>query len=190
MQNFKNESGKARWRSHLYLLITTGIIMPANAQTQSQVIQSAQRIYDELVNTYNRVSGYVNVLNSNLSYSRQTLDNANGYENIYDRVINFGSAGVSVAVAILSGGLSAAGAAAGEEAFGLFVDEMSKDMPKLALKDFMYGEAYKGIEQEQAAINYRPSLKKYGKTTGRFRTLILLLTSSPHIRALNLRQRL
>lgn len=131
----------------LVMVVSAMPICWAASSTSSQVVKNAQDMYDNIIDTYGSVAGYVRVLN-NLKFSyQQSLIQAEYYNEVYDTIVDFGGTGITLICSIASGDVSSTLETVRDEAIGAFLDELMNDVPKLTLEQFIYSQAKAGASQ-------------------------------------------
>lgn len=154
-----------------FLLLSICFPPVASAQSSSQVVSNAQRIFDESVDCHGSFASYLSYLErQRLSY-QLTLNNAQFYNQVYNTVVDYSSACLNIAISILKDGGIEALKTVGEEAFSLVMDSFVTDMPDLSLSDFIYSQADAGLRQAQIGGLMEIGLKVENECGGRFKSV-------------------
>ncbi|MBR2836055.1 MAG: hypothetical protein IKE43_10180 [Coriobacteriales bacterium] len=132
----------------------TGIIDTENAgltPLEKQVIARAQELYDNAIDTYGSVNGYVSAVKTRKQYYDQTLGQAKWYNQVYKTVCNFSEAFICVAVGAIQQNPGKIASPlldmlADEAIEQSFLNEVSKKTQSMGAVDFVYSQATLGSQ--------------------------------------------
>lgn len=119
-------------------------VCSAATSTSSQVVQNAQSLYDKIKDAHGGIKGYVQVLSMQKRSYQETLINAEYYNTVYDTIIDFGSTGMTLISSIIRGN---ALETVKDETVGLFLDQLTGELPKLTIEEYIYSQAKAGASQ-------------------------------------------
>lgn len=130
--------------SALTILGASVPVCSAAASTSSQVVQNAQSLYDKIKDTHGGINGYVQVLSMQKRSFQETLINAEYYNAVYDTIVDFGGTGMTLISSIIRGN---ALEMVKDETIELFLDQLTGELPKLTIEEYIYSQAKAGASQ-------------------------------------------
>ena len=124
-------------------------------EREEQIYDRAQRMYEEIRETYPTADAYTTwLLNERRSYE-STLREAKKYNLAYDYICDYSEVlvGVAITVACIETpkGMKDAITTVGKEYLNLIMDEMLKDLPSLSTETFVYAIANGGVADVKTA---------------------------------------
>jgi len=120
---------------------------PVLAQSSSQVIQNAQKIYDEIIDANHGIRSYASAVYAAIYDDFQIVNKGSEFVMYYNLGIDMGSAYLNAAISFLTLQPNKALKDVGELAFDTMVDQMTPEVMRFSLEDFIYSQAYEGFSR-------------------------------------------
>ena len=112
------------------------------------IIARATLIYNQIVDRYGSIEGYINAVAADREYYYNTLNDAGFYNEGYKTACNFTKASMKLYLIWINvaNGYEALDKV-GKMAFNQVMDEITKDVPTLSTKEFVYDQAKQGLSE-------------------------------------------